>query len=151
QGFVDDIVQGKATFEDPRYITALGKLLELRDYMPPGFSGIDYPTSQQLFLSGRAAMFAGGSFEYANFKKQNPNLKMKFIAPPAPKAGDKRLVSVFYDGGYAINAKTANAGDAVKFIRFTGTKGFGDKFAALLGNISPIKGVEIQDPFLAKV
>jgi raffinose/stachyose/melibiose transport system substrate-binding protein len=149
--FVSDIVAGRATFEDPRYVAALGHLLELRDYMPPGFTGIDYPTSQQLFLSGKAAMFAGGSFEIANFRKQNPNLKMDFIAPPAPKAGDKRLVSVFYDGGYAINAKTQNTADAVKFIRFTGTKGFGDKFSALLGNISPIKGVDIQDPLLAKV
>ncbi len=32
-----------------------------------------------------------------------------------------------------------------------GTKEFGDKFSALLGNISPIKGVEIKDPLLAKV
>ncbi len=149
--FVADIVAGRATFEDPRYVAALGHLLELKDSMPPGFTGIDYPTSQQLFLSGKAAMFAGGSFEIANFRKQNPNLKMDFIAPPAPKAGDKRLVSVFYDGGYAINAKSANAAEAIKYIRFTATKGFGDKFSGLLGNISPIKGVEIQDPLLAKV
>ncbi|MCX7384288.1 MAG: hypothetical protein NT133_23355 [Alphaproteobacteria bacterium] len=32
-----------------------------------------------------------------------------------------------------------------------GTKQFGDKFAALLGNISPIKGVTLSDPMLAEV
>ena len=149
--FSADLLSGKATFSDPRYVGALTKLLELRDYMPPGFTGIDYPTAQQLFLSGRAAMFAGGSFEIANFRKQNPKLDMSFIAPPAPQAGAPRLVSKFFDGGYAVNAKSTNQADALKLVRFMGTKQFGDRFSALLGNISPIKGVTIADPMLAEV
>ena len=149
--FSADLLSGKATFSDPRYVGALSKLLELRDYMPPGFTGIDYPTAQQLFLSGRAAMFAGGSFEIANFRKQNPKLDMSFIAPPAPQAGAPRLVSKFFDGGYAVNAKSTNQADALKLVRWMGTKQFGDKFSALLGNISPIKGVTIADPMLAEV
>jgi raffinose/stachyose/melibiose transport system substrate-binding protein len=151
EGFAGEIVSGKATFADPRYVGALEKLTELRDYLPPGFAGIDYPTMQQLFLSGRAAMFAGGSFEIANFRRQNPNLKMEFHAPPAPKAGDKRLVSLFYDGGYAINAKATRKDDCVKVLRYLATKEFGDKFSELLGNISPIPGVEAKDPMLAAV
>ena len=150
-GFAQELVSGKATFEDPRYVAALTKLLELRDFMPQGFSGVDYPTAQQLFLSGRAAMFAGGSFEIANFRKQNPKLDMSFIAPPAPTAGAPRLVSKFFDGGYAVNAKSANQADALKLVRWMGTTEFGNKFAALLGNISPIKGVVIADPMLAEV
>lgn len=150
-GFVDEILAGRATFEDPRYVAALGRLLELREFLPPGFTGIDYPTAQQLFLSGRAAMFAGGSFEIANFRKQNPRIDMSFIAPPAPTAGAPRLVSKFYDGGYAVNAKSTNQADALKLVRFMGTKAFGDRFSALLGNISPIKGVTITDPLLAEV
>ena len=150
-GFAAEILSGRATFEDPRYVAALAKLLELRDYMPTGFTGIDYPTAQQLFLSGRAAMFAGGSFEIANFRKQNPKIDMSFIAPPAPVAGAPRLVSKFFDGGYAVNAKSANQADAVKLIRWMGTKQFGDKFSALLGNISPIAGVVLTDPMLAEV
>ncbi len=149
--FVADILAGKATFSDPRYVAALGKLLELRDYLPQGFSGVDYATAQQLFLSGRAAMFAGGSFEIANFRKQNPALKMDFIAPPRAKAGDPAQASKFYDGGFAVNAKSANQADAIKLVRYMGTKAFGDKFSALLGNISPIKGVTITDPMLADV
>jgi raffinose/stachyose/melibiose transport system substrate-binding protein len=151
KAFNDDLVAGKATFEDPRYVGALAKLLELREYMPPGFTGIDYPTMQQLFLSGRAAMFVGGSFEIANFRRQNANLPMEFMAPPAPTAGAPRLVPVFYDGGYAVNAKSTNQADALKLVRFMGTKAFGDRFSALLGNISPIKGVTITDPLLAEV
>lgn len=151
QGFVDDVLAGRATFTDPRYVAALGKLLELRELLPQGFQGIDYATSQQLFLSGRAAMFVGGSFEIANFRKQNPRLDFEFVAPPAPEAGKPRPVSVFYDGGYAVNAKSANPADALKLVRWMGTKAFGDRFTALLGNISPIGGVEITDPLLARV
>lgn len=50
-----------------------------------------------------------------------------------------------------MNAKTANQADALKLVRWMGTKQFGDKFSALLGNISPIKGVTIADPMLAEV
>ena len=151
QAFLDDIMAGKANFSDPRYIAALGKLLELRDYLPQGFMGVDYATAQQLFLSGRAGMFVGGSFEIANFRKQNPKIDMAFIAPPAPRAGDPRLVSKFYDGGYAVNAKAPNGKDALRLVRWMGTKQFGDKFASLLGNISPIKGVTLTDPMLVDV
>ena len=149
--FVTDILAGKTTFEDKRYTSALAKLLELRDYMPRGQTGIDYPTAQQLFLSGRAAMFAGGSFEISNFRKQNPKINMDFIAPPAPKDGAPRYVAKFFDGGYAVNAKSPNQTDALKLVRYMGTKEYGDKFAALLGNISPIRGVVLEDPLLAKV
>ncbi len=149
--FVADILAGRATFEDKRFTGALAHLLELRDLMPQGYTGIDYPTSQQLFLSGRAAMFAGGSFEIANFRKQNPKLNMDFIAPVAMQQGQPRYVAKFFDGGYAVNAQSPNQEDAIKLVRYMGTKAYGDKFAALLGNISPIKGVEIADPLLAKV
>lgn len=147
---IEDVVAGKATFEDPRYVESLGKLLELRDSMPTGYSGIDYPTMQQLFVSGRAAMFAGGSYEIANFRRQNPKIQMEFVAPPG-RPGGPRLVSLYFDGGYAINAKSEKKEAALKLVRYMGTKEFGDLFSKLLGNISPIKGVTASDPMLQKV
>ena len=149
--FVTDLTTGKATFKDPRYITALGKLLELRDLMPPGYEGVDYDTAGQLFVTGRAAMLAGGSFDIATYRAQNPQLAMDFVAPPAPKAGAPGPVTKFYDGGYAVNAASPNREAALKLVNWMGTKPFGDKFSALLGNISPIKGVVINDPLLAEV
>ena len=149
--FFRDVVAGKTTFKDPAYTAALGKLLELKPYMPPGFTGIDYPTAQQLFLSGRAAMFVGGSWEIANFHKQNPKLAMDFMAPPAPNAHSPRLVSTFYDGGYAVVAHTRHPKAALALVRFMGTKRFGDQLGAMLGDVSPIKGVKLADPMLAKV
>ena len=149
--FNGDVVAGKATFEDKRFVGALARLTELKDYMPAGFTGIDYPTMQQLFISGRAAMVAAGSFEIANFRKQNPKLDIGVLPGPSEAKGALRLVSLFVDGGYAINAKTPNKDDAIKFIRYTATPRFGELFSNKLGNISPIKGVKIEDGLLAEV
>lgn len=150
-GFVDDIQSGRATFADARFTAALNHLLEIRDYMPPSFSGVDYPTMQQLFTTGRAAMFIGGSFEIATFRKANPKLDMDFVAPPAAQPGGPRPVTVYYDGGYAVNAHSPQQEDALKLVRFMATKPFGDRFVQLLGNISPIPGVKVDDELLGRV
>jgi raffinose/stachyose/melibiose transport system substrate-binding protein len=151
QDFVADLVAGKTTFKDPRYVAALGKLLELRDYMPQGYEGVDYDTAGQLFVTGRAAMLAGGSFDIATYRGQDPKINMDFVGPPSAKAGEAGPVTKFYDGGYAVNAASPNKEAALKLVDYMGTKAFGDKLVGLLGNISPIKGVEVKDPLLSEV
>ncbi|WP_230530947.1 extracellular solute-binding protein [Microvirga roseola] len=144
--FEADIVAGKADFTDPRFVNALAKLKDISQYFAPNFTGVDYPSSQQLFVAGRAGMFAGGSFEVANFKKQNPSLDLGVFASPVQKAGDERLVARFYDGGYAVNAKTDKKDAAIKFVRFLATPEYGTLFTNQLKNISPIKGIKVEDP-----
>lgn len=149
--FEQDVLAGKADFTDPRFVGALTKLNELKDYFAPNFSGVDYAASQQFFAAGRAAMFAGGSFELANFLRQNPKLKLGIFASPVAKAGDERLVALYYDGGYAINAASKKKDAALKFLRFLGTPEFGTAFSNDLQNISPIKGVKFENPLLKEV
>lgn len=153
KGFEADIVAGKADFTDKRFVDALGRLKALAEagYLAPSFEGIDYPSSQQLFSSGQAAMFAGGSFEMAPFLKANPALKLGAFASPVLKAGDERLVSVFLDGGFAVNAKSANKEDGLKLMRYFASAEFGNKFANTLANISPVPGVVFNDAKLARV
>lgn len=149
--FEKDVLAGKADFTDPRFVGALTKLDELKPYFAPNFSGVDYAASQQLFATGRAAMFAGGSFEIANFLRQNPKLKLGLFASPVAKTGDPRLVALYYDGGYAINAASKNREAALAFLRFLGTPEFGTQFSNELQNISPIKGVAFENPLLKEV
>ncbi len=151
KGFNDDLVAGKATFEDPRFVGALQKLADLAPYLPDGFTGIDYPSAQQLFVGEQAAMFAGGSYEIANFKQQNPKLDIDVIPGPTVDAGAPHYVSLYFDGGYAVNAASPHKDEALKFIRFTATPAFGTVLADRLRNITPIQGVTIADPLLAKV
>ncbi len=146
-----DMLAGKTNFSDPKFTAALARLLELKPCLPDGFTGVDYPTSQQLFSAGRAAIFVGGSFEIAPFRRGNPKLNLDFIAPPAPAAGQPTYVSRFFDSGFAVNAKSANAADALKLVRWMATKDFAEPAAAKLGNISSLKDVAAADPLLAKI
>lgn len=150
ESLFQEITSGATTFEDPRYIAALERLNDLTAYMPDGYVGVDYPASQSLFLNGLGAMFAGGSWEIANFRNQNPDLAMGLMAPPAPDDG-AQLVSSFLDGGYAVNADTTQQEAAVDFINFLASEEFGQMLTDKLANVSPIPGVAPSDPLLEKV
>lgn len=148
--FFGDIIAGDATFEDPRFVGALEKLLELRPYLPPQHEGVDNATSQNLFVNELAAMYVGGSFEIANFRRLNPDLNFAVMAPPVLEAGQTPLVSWWLDGGYAVNAATKHPEEAVAFANYLASQQFGQMFSDLLANISPIPGVVSSDPLLAK-
>jgi raffinose/stachyose/melibiose transport system substrate-binding protein len=149
--FYEAVTRGHTTFRDPTYTNAIGKLLDLRPYMPQGFMGVDYPTMQQLFLNEQAAMFIGGSWEIGFFKQQNKNLDFGVFAAPPERADQIPWVSSFADGNYGINAKTPYMDAAMKFIRFTATQEWGQMFTDMLAQISPVPGVVIKDPVLLQV
>ncbi len=149
--FYNEVITGETDFTDQRFVGALKKLLELRPYLAPDFEGVDYATAQNLFLNELAGIFIGGSWEIANFRDQNPDLNFDIMAPPAAEAGSPRLVSWFLDGGYAVNADTENQDVAVKFANFLASQEFGQQLTDTLANISPVPGVEPNDPLLKKV
>jgi raffinose/stachyose/melibiose transport system substrate-binding protein len=98
-----------------------------------------------------AAMFAGGSFELANFMSQNHDLDLGVFAAPGDEASDSKLVGVYYDGGFAGNAKTQHPDEVKKFLAYLASPEFGQVFANELGNISPIPGVTFSNPLLKQV
>jgi len=152
RGFYEDMVAGKADFTDPRYVEALTKYNEISTkYFPEGFVGLDYPSAQQLFISGMAGMFAGGSFELAPFGSQNPNLNMGIFAAPGLKAEDEKLGAIYFDGGYAVNATSKHPEAALKFANYLASLEFGQAFANGLKNISPIPGVKFESELLQEV
>ena len=151
KAFYEDLMAGKTTFNDPRYVAAIGKLKEISAYFPDGFIGLDYASAQQLFTSGMAAMFAGGSFELASFAKQNPSLKMGVFAAPGLKKEDPKLVGLFFDSGFAANAKTKSPDAALKFLNYVANKKFAQAFANDLSNVSAVPGVTFDSPLLARV
>ncbi|MBR9763945.1 MAG: extracellular solute-binding protein [Rhodobacteraceae bacterium] len=149
--FFDEIVAGTTDFTDPRYVSGLRHLQDISAYFPDGFTGLDYASSQQLFASGMAAMFAGGSFEIANFRAQNPDLEIGVFAAPGEAAEDEKLVGVFFDGGYAGNATTEHPEAVKAFLAYTATPEFGQVFANKLRNITPIAGVTLEDGLLNEI
>lgn len=151
--FFAEIQAGKegVDFTDPRYVAGLDALKQYSAFFPDGFVGLDYPSAQQLMASGMAAMYAGGSFEYANFKAQNADLNLGFFAAPGKTKEDVKLVGSYADGGYGGNAKTKHPEAVKSFLAFLASKEFGQRFADELGNLSPVPGVEFTNPVLAEV
>lgn len=152
KGFYNDLMDGKADFTDTRFTGALGAVAEVAaKYFPEGFIGLDYPSAQQLFSSGMAGMFIGGSYELANFKNQNADIELGMFAAPGKAAEDEKLVGLYFDGGYAANAAGANKEASIKFLNFLASKEFGQAFANTLNNISTVPGVTFDNPLLAEV
>ncbi|SFV28937.1 raffinose/stachyose/melibiose transport system substrate-binding protein [Devosia crocina] len=152
KAFYDELMAGSTDFTDERFTGALSQVAEVAaDYFPDGFIGLDYPSAQQLFASGMAGMFVGGSYEIANFKAQNPDIQLGLFAAPGETAEDEKLVGLYFDGGYAVNAASPNKEAAITFVNYLASAEFGQAFADTLSNISTIPGVTFNDPLLAEV
>ena len=147
--FFGEVTSEATDFEDARYVGALEKLAELREFLPQGYEGVDYATMKQLFTSGAAAFFVGGSWEIPGLRKAGINFD--FMAGPAAEAGGARMVGTWLDGGYAVNAASGNKEAALEFIRFTATQAFGQMLTDKLANIAAVDGAMSSDPMLAKI
>lgn len=150
-GFYDEMMSGKATFEDPRYVAALKRYAELKPYFPDGFAGVDYTTSTQQFINGKAAMFLGGSFENGSFKAQNPKLQFSIFSFPADEAGAKLYTSAFSDGSYGLVSESENKEAATKVLNFMASQKFAQLFADELGWPPARTDVSVKDPVLSQM
>jgi raffinose/stachyose/melibiose transport system substrate-binding protein len=149
--FYDAVTRGQTTFASPQFTAALGHLAEIRPYMPAGFMGVSYTDMQQLFINEQAAAFIGGIWELGYFQSQNPSLEIGVAPAPVARAGDTPWISTFDDGNYGVNARTPHMAEALRFIRFTATREWGQAFTDQLKQISAVPGVEVHDPLLRQV
>ena len=147
--FFQQVVAEKTDFEDARFVGAMEKFAELREFLPQGHEGIDYATMKQLFTSGVAAFFVGGSWEIPGFRAAGINFDI--MQGPSAEPGGKRMVATWLDGGYAVNSASENKGAALKFIQFTASQPFGQMLTDKLANVAAVEGAVSSDPLLAKI
>jgi raffinose/stachyose/melibiose transport system substrate-binding protein len=113
--FVEGILSGETTFEDPAFVESLQAIKDLQPFLPPDVTAVSYTDTQNLFINELAAMFPGGSWEGAFFLDQNPDLDLGVFAVPA-KGTDEQLVSWFVDGAWAVTT-SADDEDAIQHKR----------------------------------
>ncbi len=148
--FYDEMMSGKATFEDPRFVAALARFAELGPYYSDGFAAVDYTAATQQFISGKAGMFFGGSWENGSFKSQNPDLNFSIFPFPGDEAEEHPVVSAFSDGSYGLVADSKHQAAAVKVLQFIASPEFAQLFADNLGWPAARPGVTAKnDPTLA--
>ncbi|MEU4640635.1 extracellular solute-binding protein [Micromonospora sp. NPDC023814] len=150
--YLTKMLNGSAKFTDAPWVKSLETWKSTQKYWPAQASGVNYSDAQALFTSGRAAMFPGGVWELAGFKKANPQLDMGiFNVPPAPGAAvDKTLVPGYVDGSFGVSAKSRHRDAALDLVRWMATEEFGKALSNELQQISPVPGVEPQDELLAQ-
>jgi raffinose/stachyose/melibiose transport system substrate-binding protein len=146
--FVDAALESTDAFTEPRFVDSVAAVEDLMPYYPDDPAGVAYTDTQVLFTQEEAAMFIGGSWEAGYFESTNPELKFGTFPMPPREGSGLGLVSGFVDGSYGVNAKSDNKEAAFELAEFMASKKFGQMFADELKQISPVPGVEFEDPVL---
>ncbi len=106
---------GKTPFNDPKMVKAFQAMADVAKYAPRGFEALTYNDSNALFATGKAAMYADGSWTLDTFK--DVPFKWGNFAFPAPK-GSKPAITFHADAGLTMNAKTKYPAEAKAFLEW---------------------------------
>jgi raffinose/stachyose/melibiose transport system substrate-binding protein len=129
-----DLMAGKVKLTDPQFVKAFEKMNELTPFFPKDYQAIDYVSMQQLFGTGQAAMFIGGSWEIGIFEDLGSGQDaVGYFPPPVAKAGDKLSYCFHVDAGLAVNKDSKNLEAAKRYIAWTASP----EYAQLLMNELP--------------
>ncbi|MDI7862307.1 ABC transporter substrate-binding protein [Rhizobiaceae bacterium n13] len=141
------LIKGEQKLTDEPWVEPYRVLAKWKDYLGDGFEAQTYPDSQNLFTLGRAAIYPAGSWEIGLFNSQ-AQFKMGAFPPPVKNAGDTCYISDHNDIGVGLNAKSANADAAKKFLTFVASPDFADIYANSLPGFFSLNStaVKMADP-----
>ena len=149
--FFKAVMAGTKNFNDPGFVKAIEETVALKDYLPQNQMGVGENESRALFAAGGAAYYMTGTWNIDTIRDLNPKAEFDFMPAPPLVAGGPSYVSTFVDGNYAVNAKSANRADALKFLNYLASKDFGQKFTVELAQVSAVPGTKAKDPVLLNV
>ena len=121
------LIAGKAKFTDPAYVSTWETMAKWAPYLPKGYQAQTYGDSQNLFGTGRAAIYPAGSWDISYFE-QNSKIELGAFKPPVQKAGDPCFISDHTDIAMGINSKSPNKADARVFLDWLSSKEFADLY-----------------------
>jgi multiple sugar transport system substrate-binding protein len=122
----------KSGYDDPKTIEGLKFWTDLiAAKQSPDLKTMTDTATLQLFEAGKLAMYWGGSWNVAEFTK-NDYTKDKVDAAPLPK-GEKQA-TIIHGVANVVSAKTGHPAEAWEFVKFLGSKPAAD----ILGKKGPI-------------
>jgi len=140
-----------ARMTDDNFVLAFEKMKELQPYFPKGYEGIDYVTMQQMFGTGNAAMFIGGSWEIGIFEDLGGLEDVGYFAPPVAKVGDKLQYCFHVDMGISMNKNSKHIEAATTYMNWLASPKYAQAFMnELPGFFSYTPGSYTLDNQLAK-
>ena len=114
------LMAGEMKFTDPPFVEAFKRIDELQPFLPRGYKGLDYVSMQQMFVSGRASMFIGGSWAIGMFKDMCTR-EVGWFVPPVKNKGDKLSYCFHVDAGIGVNKDSKHFPQALEFLKWTAT------------------------------
>jgi len=137
------LIAGTAKFTDKPYIETFEELAKWRPYLPDGYQAQKYPDSQNLFSLGRSAIYPAGSWDISTFKSQ-AQFEMGAFPPPVPDGQKDCYISDHVDIALGLNAKSAHADAAKKFLAWVATPEFADLYSNALPGFFTLQPVQVK-------
>lgn len=125
------MLKGTKDFKDAGFVNNLRNLAKWKDYLPEAYSTVGYVEAQQLFLSGKAAIFSAGSWEIGYFASQNPSFEIGMFGSPVVKKGDKKWIGFNGGAGIGVSKDTKNLNEALIYINWL----MSEKAQIMAGNL----------------
>lgn len=121
------LMAGKMKLTDPPFIKAFRMVNQLQPYFPKGFEALDYVSMQQMFGTGQAAMFIGGSWEIGIFEDLGVQ-NVGWFGPPPEKKGDPLHYCFHVDAGIGMNKDSKYFAEALEYLKWTSTPEYAQLF-----------------------
>jgi branched-chain amino acid transport system substrate-binding protein len=110
-------LNGDRCFNDRNMVAAFKAINDLAPFLPENQTDLTYVDSEELFITGKAAMWLGGSWDIAYFESKSPNFEWS-IMPIPPPAGKPGIVTFHPDAGMGLNAASTHKEAARVFIEW---------------------------------
>ncbi|CAH1192221.1 hypothetical protein PAECIP111892_00891 [Paenibacillus auburnensis] len=120
-GFLQDVLDGKKTFEDPAFIEAVDAFQQLvqAGAFPDGATSIDANAGGNIFKTGKAAMWSIGSWETGAIDASSVAGKVgAFQFPTVNGKGDPNEFMLAPGSAFAVSANSEHLQETKDFLNF---------------------------------
>ncbi|AKB07931.1 bacterial extracellular solute-binding family protein [Vibrio cholerae] len=119
------LINGQEHLDDSQYVKVFEELARWRAYLGEDGELRDYGTSNELFTSGKAALYVAGSWEIAPFTDK---VDFGVMRPPVAKQGDGCFFTDHADIGMGMNPASKNPQAAMAFLQWLTTPEFAELY-----------------------
>lgn len=142
---------GQAKLTDEFWVKTLTQFKELNDksYFQSNSLGTKDAAAGALFIQGKAAMLASGSYQLAQNAKQNPELQQGLLAPITVSADQAKYEGVHTSTFMlAVNSRSKHPEEAKKFLEFLSQPDIAGQYANATGQNVTLNDVTYDSPEL---
>ncbi|GIO16745.1 sugar ABC transporter substrate-binding protein [Cohnella xylanilytica] len=146
--FIKGLWDGSTKFTDPAQIEILSKAQYLLQNAIDGTMGVDYASLPSLFISGKVAMIADGTWNAPTIKSGDPSLEFGYFPIPGSNdAAQNASLAGKYDMSWMVLEKAKNKDAALKWLAMQSEPDHYAEFVKASGFL-PNADVQIEDPFV---